>query len=204
VCAEKGLSFQLDAAPEIAGRWRADGMRVRQILTNLVSNTVKFTDEGSVVVTARADGDEFVVEVVDSGCGISEDRLVRVFESFAQADASTTRHYGGNGLGLAIARQLPLMGGTLSMVSEVGACRSWTARAPREIRDRERATGRRRTPIVALTANALSHQTSAYLAGGMDGVVTKPIEAGSLIEALLRVADEAAAEEPGPGAAESA
>jgi CheY-like chemotaxis protein len=61
-----------------------------------------------------------------------------------------------------------------------------------EIRERERTQGRRRTPILALTANALSHQTSAYLAGGMDGVVTKPIEAASLIGALLKVADSSA------------
>jgi CheY-like chemotaxis protein len=277
VCRDKGLSFQLDIRPELAGAWRADPMRVRQILTNLISNAVKFTDKGSVVVTAREEGSQVVVEVVDSGCGIPMDRLGSVFDSFAQADVSTTRRYGGTGLGLAIARQLAeLMGGTLTVVSAVGEGSTFTLRLPlvrldsdaaaaptraqaapdgqlrilaaedhptnqtvlrtllsqlgldvhivpdgaqaveawkagewdvilmdiqmpvmdgptatREIRELERVLGRRRTPIVALTANALSHQTSAYLAGGMDGVVTKPIEAASLIEALLEVADRA-------------
>ncbi len=96
-----------------------DRGRLRQIVTNLLSNAVKFTEEGEVTVRVRLerrDGDGVTVrfEVADTGIGIEAEKLETIFESFSQADTSTTRRYGGTGLGLAISRQLAeMMGGEL-------------------------------------------------------------------------------------------
>ncbi|MCC6728099.1 MAG: response regulator [Chthonomonadales bacterium] len=103
-----------------------DAGRVRQVLTNLVSNAVKFTEHGEVVVEATAvesaDEDPVVkLSVRDTGIGIAQDRLDAIFESFTQADGSTTRQYGGTGLGLTISRQLvELMGGQIGCESQAG------------------------------------------------------------------------------------
>jgi PAS domain S-box-containing protein len=122
---EKGLELIVDMgaeAPLVIG----DPMRLRQILTNLVGNAIKFTDSGEVVVTVRTDGtsdQEMAVrlEVSDTGIGIAEDRLSHVFDPFEQADSTTTRRFGGTGLGLAIVSRLTgLMGGTVEAESEVG------------------------------------------------------------------------------------
>jgi PAS domain S-box-containing protein len=103
----------------------ADPGRIRQILINLIDNAIKFTDQGSIVVRAilevRADDLFFTCLIEDSGIGIGKDRLPFIFESFTQADASTTRRFGGTGLGLAICKQLvELMGGTISVDSTLG------------------------------------------------------------------------------------
>jgi len=118
---DKGLTLHLGFAADIA-RWRrGDPGRLRQILTNLVSNAIKFTDVGRVNITVCAgDGGRVRFEVSDTGIGI--DRSVReLLDPFSQADASTTRRFGGTGLGLAICRQLvELMDGTLGYTSEPG------------------------------------------------------------------------------------
>jgi PAS domain S-box-containing protein len=122
----KGLALELVFAEEVPQCTRGDGRRLRQALLNLVSNAVKFTSEGSVLVrvsaTGQAGGDTRIrVEVTDTGIGIDPAALARMFEPFTQADASTTRNYGGTGLGLAIARELiELMGGTIGAQSEPG------------------------------------------------------------------------------------
>ncbi len=103
-----------------------DVARVRQVLVNLLSNAIKFTDEGEVVVrvSARPTGDdrfEVHFEVKDTGIGIPQDRLARIFDAFTQVDASTTRRYGGTGLGLAICRRLVvMMGGRVWAESAAG------------------------------------------------------------------------------------
>ena len=113
-----------DGVPETV---LGDVTRVRQVLLNLLSNAAKFTSEGSIRITVGAtalDGGqcELVFAVEDTGIGIPADKLDAVFGSFSQADASTTRRYGGTGLGLAICQRLvSMMGGKLSVVSEVGA-----------------------------------------------------------------------------------
>ena len=122
----KGLTLELQFAAEVPQCARGDGRRLRQALLNLVSNAVKFTAEGSVVVrisaTPHANADTRIrVEIADTGIGIDPAALDRMFEPFTQADASTTRSYGGTGLGLAIARELiHLMGGTIGAESELG------------------------------------------------------------------------------------
>jgi len=127
--AEKGVELAFEVEETVPAALRGDSTRVRQVLVNLLSNAVKFTERGSVCVrvTARPPDAEpharcevrFAVE--DTGIGIPADKLDRVFESFSQADASTTRRYGGTGLGLAICRRLTeLMGGEISAESEPG------------------------------------------------------------------------------------
>ncbi len=117
----KGLSFILDLDPAAAGIYRADPGRVRQILGNLISNAIKFTHEGEVMVRlARTEGG-VRLEVADTGIGIPPDRVAALFESFAKADSSMTRRYGGAGLGLTICRQLAqAMGGDVCVCSMPG------------------------------------------------------------------------------------
>ena len=120
---EKGVALEVMLAPDCPRLIRGDGLRLRQVLLNLVSNAVKFTERGEVrleVSVAPAQGLTFAV--VDTGIGIAPDVLPRLFSVFEQADASTTRRFGGTGLGLALARQLvELMGGALQATSEPGA-----------------------------------------------------------------------------------
>ncbi|HEY3949157.1 ATP-binding protein [Phenylobacterium sp.] len=268
----KGVGVELAVGPGVAGIYQGDPTRVRQILHNLISNALKFTEAGLIEVALSREDAVTRIEVRDSGVGIDAEALSRLFAKFEQADASTTRRYGGAGLGLSICRELAeLMGGTIRAESEPGrgssfivtlplprvadaqeaatparaaepapvrplrvlaaednavnqlvlrtllaqvgvepvlvgdgrsALEAW-AREPwdlilmdvqmpvmdgptatREIRTAEAKSGRARTPIVALTANAMSHQVSEYVAGGMDGHVAKPIQAAELFAAL--------------------
>jgi len=271
---KKGLSFALDIEAA-RGRYLGDPTRLRQILYNLISNALKFTDAGEIRVSAwRDDAGALVLSVRDTGVGISPENLGKLFGKFDQLDSSTTRRFGGTGLGLSICRELAhLMGGDISVESELGKGSTFTltvplprvgdAKAPVQlapeppaadefalpvrvlaaednavnqlvlktllhqlgveptvvdngqaaveaweqaswdvilmdiqmpvmdglaaaaaIRAREVETGRPRTPIVALTANAMSHQVEQYLAAGMDTHVAKPIEAAALFAAL--------------------
>ncbi|WP_293381430.1 ATP-binding protein [Phenylobacterium sp.] len=283
IAAAKDLTFELTVEPAARGVWRGDATRVRQLLYNLVSNAIKFTEVGEVEVRVsrapKAKGAGLVLRVRDTGIGIAAEPLSRLFTKFEQGDATTTRRYGGTGLGLAICRELAeLMGGEILAESEpdrgstftallplrrisraapppepaaetppaavlsgplkvlaaednavnqlvlktlllqlgltpvvVGngadAVAAWEAEpwdlilmdvqmpvmdgptATRAIRAGEARAGRARTPIVALTANAMSHQVSEYLAAGMDDFVAKPIEAARLFEAISRAAD---------------
>ncbi len=120
---EKGLGLQLDIHPSLSGAFIGDPLRLRQIIINLVGNALKFTERGSVsmrLLPAEEEGQlHFMVE--DTGIGISTDELSRIFEPFTQADTSTTRRFGGTGLGTTIARELvELMGGRIWAESEVG------------------------------------------------------------------------------------
>jgi PAS domain S-box-containing protein len=268
----KGLHIGFEVAPGAHGRWRGDPNRVRQVLYNLVSNAVKFTDQGSVRVEISHDGSGLIMRVADTGPGISAEARAKLFQKFVQADASTTRRYGGSGLGLAICSELvALMGGEIAVDSVLGAgstffvqlplprtedqmatpeitaptmlqapgrlrvlaaednpmnvlvlktllaqvgiepqivgngieaFQAWEASnwdlilmdvqmpvmdgptAARRIRERERASGRIRTPIIALTANAMSHHAAEYTAAGMDALSPKPIDLHALLAAI--------------------
>ncbi|AIE86900.1 hybrid sensor histidine kinase/response regulator [Fimbriimonas ginsengisoli] len=122
----KGLELGCVMPPSVPEFVLGDPGRLRQILTNLVSNAVKFTSEGEVTLSASvvrhgANRITYRISVRDTGIGIPPDRQERIFESFTQADGSTTRKYGGTGLGLTICRQLvELMGGAIGVMSEPG------------------------------------------------------------------------------------
>jgi len=120
----KGLRINLDMDPDIGTLCQGDPLRLRQILGNLISNAVKFTEQGEVRVRLRRDHDntDYVLfEVEDTGIGIAPDTLSQLFELFQQADSSTRRRYGGTGLGLAICRQLvELIGGEIGVQSTPG------------------------------------------------------------------------------------
>ena len=125
--AMKGLTLTFAVSPDVPGYVIGDGMRLRQIIINLVENAIKFTPSGSIQVKAescRVEGAEVAVcfSVIDSGIGIPREKQAVIFEAFAQADSSTTRRFGGTGLGLAICSQLvELMGGKLWVESEEGS-----------------------------------------------------------------------------------
>jgi signal transduction histidine kinase/ActR/RegA family two-component response regulator len=275
VAEAKALNFEIAVSEAAQGSWRGDGDRLRQILSNLVSNALKFTAEGSVSVAFElADAGGLRLSVADTGIGIAADKIPLLFEKFTQADTSTTRRYGGTGLGLAICRELAeLMRGSITVISEEGKGSTFFAELPLErgsgtaspvasplppqevdrrrvrllaaednlvnqkvlkaiieptgvelamvadgqsavdawrneswdvilmdiqmpimdgiaatrlIRLAEAAEQRPRTPILALTANALVHQIDEYIAAGMDGHVAKPIEIAKLYEAIDR------------------
>ena len=122
----KGLELAVLIEPDVPELVHGDQVRLRQVLTNLVSNAIKFTERGEVLVRVACiekTGESTVLrfEVKDTGIGIAPSEIDRLFESFAQADASTTRPYGGTGLGLTISRQLvELMQGEIGAQSTPG------------------------------------------------------------------------------------
>jgi CheY-like chemotaxis protein len=125
--AQKGLELIIDLAPGVPAGVVGDPVRLKQILTNLAGNAIKFTEEGHVLVSVAEDsrdGDRVMlhIRVTDTGIGIPADKQAKVFEAFSQADGSTTRRFGGTGLGLTISSTLvQLMGGRIWLESEVGA-----------------------------------------------------------------------------------
>ncbi len=145
----KHLKLELELDPRLPRRVRGDSTRVRQVLMSITANAVKFTVEGTITVrVSLAEDDERVrFEVLDTGIGIDPSQLDRMFEPFTQADGSTTRRYSGNGLGLAISKELvELMGGEIGAKSELGAgSRFWfelpLAEAPASIAQPPREHG---------------------------------------------------------------
>ena len=269
----KDLSFSLHLDAGVAGLYRGDPVRVRQVLCNLVSNAVKFTSVGSIEVGIGAAEGALAFTVADTGIGMNPEQVGRLFDKFVQADASTTRRFGGTGLGLSICRELAkAMGGEITAEGAAGVgsrftvvlplvrvgdakpqtiapladthdlddrplrilaaednavnqlvlrtllgqagidavivgdgqeavetweCGSWDLilmdiqmpvmdgiSATRMIRDREASVGRSPTPILALTANAMTHQLETYRAAGMNGSIAKPIEVSQLFAAI--------------------
>ncbi len=270
--AAKGLELRLTAAPELAEVYVGDETRVRQVMANLISNAVKFTDHGRILVEACADPQGLRLAVSDTGPGVAADQMALLFQKFVQLDESPTRRHGGAGLGLSLcadlvalmkgdirAERLPDAGMRFDVVlplperrntprpqpeaepalpaaafSEASpgdppaalqilaaedhpinrkvlelllepadvechfvengqeAVEAWRQRdwdlvlmdiqmpvmdglaATRAIRAEEAFLGRKRTPILALTANALQHQQEEYAAAGMDDFVGKP------------------------------
>ena len=276
---KKGLTFAFELTETCKGRYRSDSARLRRILYNLCSNAVKFTEAGSITLTAGRDAEDLVFRVADTGVGIAAEDQGHLFEDFFQVDASLTRRNGGMGMGLAICQQLAnLMSGDVQVESRLGEGSTFIVRVPleratptpepalfempavqeenpglrvlaaedhetnrmvlkvllnqvgieptfavngceaveaweqhswnvilmdiqmpemdgiaatRAIRRYEAETGRRRTPIIAVTANAMAHQVAEYEAAGMDGLVAKPIDLTRLLSAIEKALDQA-------------
>lgn len=129
---ERGLDLQLEIDPKLAPAFTADAGKIRQILFNLVSNAIKFTEQGHVLVqveteTRGKDGQIVRLAVSDTGIGVSHERQEDIFQAFTQMDASITRRFGGTGLGLAISREFArLIGADLTVVSQPGLGSTFT------------------------------------------------------------------------------
>jgi signal transduction histidine kinase/DNA-binding response OmpR family regulator/CHASE3 domain sensor protein len=128
----KQLQFSVTLDTDAPTSIRTDAMRLEQVVRNLISNALKFTEQGSVEVRIGASGEEeLTFAVTDTGIGIAAEKQLDIFEAFQQADGSTSRHYGGTGLGLAISRELTkLLGGTIRLDSTVGQGSTFTLLLP--------------------------------------------------------------------------
>ncbi|NPA93930.1 MAG: response regulator [Thermodesulfobacteria bacterium] len=132
IASEKSIEFIIDIAPDVPNPLIGDPMRLGQLLTNLVSNAIKFTDQGQVLLQCIQRGEDaecshLSFRVSDTGIGIEKDRLEYLFDMFTQADSSTTRRFGGTGLGLTICKRIAsLMGGTIQVQSEIGKGTTFT------------------------------------------------------------------------------
>jgi len=128
---EKRLEFRVDTPPELPAV--TDAVKLHQIVLNLLSNAVKFSDAGEVAVEVRQVGGEARIEVRDTGIGIAEENLERIFDAFSQVEQAPTRRVGGTGLGLSVTRNLArLMGGDVTVESRFGGGSIFTVRLPLE------------------------------------------------------------------------
>lgn len=128
---KKSLEWGYREVPSPLPRIQSDPTRIRQVLLNLLSNAIKFTETGYVKVWIEVKDERLTIEVCDSGIGMTPEQQTQLFEAFAQADSSTTRRYGGTGLGLALSRHIAqLMDGTLTVESEVDVGSSFTFTIP--------------------------------------------------------------------------
>ena len=143
---EKQLEIICHIDPELPSKFSGDPVRIRQVLVNLLGNAIKFTPQGEIFISVinsagmYKKGDQQFLDidlsVRDTGIGISEKKLNKIFESFTQADASTTRKYGGTGLGLTISKSLAeMMGGDLTVKSEIGRGSTFTLQIPLQVID---------------------------------------------------------------------
>ena len=141
---EKNLEMICHIDPSLPSQFNGDPVRIRQVLVNLLGNAIKFTQQGEILVSAIPAGEIYIktnkkyldieISVKDTGIGISKEKLGKIFESFTQADNSTTRKFGGTGLGLTISRSLAeLMSGNLTVKSEMGRGSSFTLHIPLEV-----------------------------------------------------------------------
>lgn len=164
---ERGLGLRLEFGPGVPRHIRADGQRLQQVLSNLLGNAAKFTQEGGIELHLKdapaADGaPRLALEVRDTGIGIAADQLERIFEPFSQADGSITRRFGGTGLGLTISRHLAgLMGGSLTVSSEPGLGSSFLFVMPYE--------------------RAAQAEVGGAVAGGPHAVKAQALQAGSQV-----------------------
>jgi two-component system sensor histidine kinase/response regulator len=198
----KGLELSVYLAEDVPRAVRGDRGRVAQVLTNLLSNAVKFTPEGEVSVDVTCtsvdrDGVSLVTFVVaDSGIGIAERDLERLFESFQQADVSTTRRFGGTGLGLAISRELTqIMGGDLTVTSMVGEGSRFTFTIPfppadGEVSDVPRQIELRGLKIIAVDDTATNRRVLEAYLGSWGMRVTSCSDGQDALDALHRAAEK--------------
>ena len=131
--------FVIDCPNDI-GAMHADLVKVRQVLFNLLSNSAKFTSDGEIALTVRAHPSSATITfaIRDTGIGMTEEQLGRLFEAFSQANAETSRKYGGTGLGLALSREFcRMMGGDIMVMSEAGKGSTFTVTLPMQCTEAE-------------------------------------------------------------------
>jgi protein-histidine pros-kinase len=191
---QRGVELTCLVEPDVPERLEGDAGRLRQVLLNLLTNAVKFTERGEVslgVSLRGGEGDEAVVAfaVRDTGTGISPEKQALVFEAFAQADASITRRFGGTGLGLSIASRLAsLMGGGIALQSNPGAGSTFTLTARFSVAAdalaAEPPAALRGARVLAVDDNPTNRQIylHALESWGCDAVVASPADALSLLE----------------------
>ncbi len=158
------LALKLDYADDLPRYIEHDKLRLRQILTNLIGNAIKFTEAGSITVKAEMSGDDsqkFRISVTDTGIGIAEERQRSIFEEFVQAEDDTDRSYGGTGLGLAISRKLvEMMGGNISVQSTLGSGSTFCIEIPlNECVDPRAEASRRDSDDARLTVSPAVNRT---------------------------------------------
>ena len=156
--AKNANRLAIHCAPDV-GAMRADLTKVRQVLFNLLSNASKFTEAGTITLEvarrAGAAGERLVFRVIDSGIGMTPEQMAKLFQPFTQADASTTRQYGGTGLGLTITKKFcEMMGGTVSVESEPGRGTSFTVELPAQVGEAKAQVGQAVTPLFDVNADA--------------------------------------------------
>ncbi len=168
-----GLEFRVEVAAEVPATARGDALRLRQVLGNLVSNAIKFTERGSIEVRLGVERDSLRFEVRDTGIGIDAESLGAVFQPFTQVDESHTRRAGGAGLGLAISRRLvELMGGRIGVSSERRVGSTFWFEVP--------------VPVAtATTTMAATLQQDAAAAGSAPAEAVPPMLSAPAADALL-------------------
>jgi signal transduction histidine kinase/ActR/RegA family two-component response regulator len=182
--AQNGVALNVRTEPGCPDLLHGDSVKIRQILLNLAGNAVKFTQKGSIDVVCGADRLEtgrmlLRLVVRDTGIGMSDETLQRIFRPFTQADSSTTRRFGGTGLGLAISLKMAeLMGGTITVESREGAGSTFTARFPVDIPPEGAAAG---SPPTALPATDNRRRLSILL---VDDVAINRQVTGRMLEKL--------------------
>ncbi|HWI86945.1 MAG TPA: ATP-binding protein [Sphingomonas sp.] len=190
-----GIEFELEDCP---AKIIADEVRLRQVIFNLMSNAIKFTDRGQVRLTSLAQdgederGERLIIRIADSGIGIPKDRLEDIFESFQQVDGGVTRRHGGTGLGLAICRSLArAMGGDVTVSSMLGAGSTFTLDLPLErgavetaSADRPAPTSLREAELLMIEPNPLGQGIMRALLGGECGGIQFAIDVAGGLEIL--------------------
>lgn len=150
---------------------KTDSVKLRQSLLNLGSNACKFTKDGRIFILARRDGDDLVFSVSDTGIGMNEDQVGRLFQPFSQADASTTRRFGGTGLGLTITQRFAnMLGGSIDVESRVGVGSTFTIRIKAEL-DRAQGLADSATGLASPSAN----QQDVFPSGDAEVDTSKPL-----------------------------
>lgn len=195
----KGLRFTVERADSVPSTILTDGTRVRQVLLNLVSNAIKFTEAGEVgvVVTPvqRAGGPGLRFAVTDTGIGVAEEVRANLFQEFVQGDATITRRFGGTGLGLAISKRIvEAMGGSIGLESSLGAGSTFwfdipleaVAGLPRKETCARADSGPRRLKVLVVEDNAVNRDVAKLLLGKMGHDVATADHGGLAVERLAK------------------
>ena len=184
---QKGNRVTVHVAKDL-GKARTDSVKLRQALLNLGSNACKFTEDGQIMIAARRAGEDVAITVSDTGIGMSEDTIARLFEPFSQADTSTTRRFGGTGLGLAITQRFAeLLNGRIEVDSQEGIGSSFTLTIPLFV---EASEGRQESGAAVATPS------STNLAGSVARDSQKPLalvidDEPSATQLITRIAEQA-------------